>query len=213
MKRRVRFRYARNVDRRGHMGRWPRTILRFGRTVATNPTVRTFGEQGCQRPSGRAITRPPPSTLITTIAQHGPLPLSEKCSFGDRLAECPCRSTETVGSRFAVGSASGSLQRQHPRARGRETGRDLQHWGWNRKASLGWSKPSCAILDELSPRADGQSYRKQIAAGADRPGHDRLHRRDKVEARVGSGDRRNLASRRSQDRPLVPSTTLLGRET
>jgi dTDP-glucose 4,6-dehydratase len=33
----------------------------------------------------------------------------------------------------------------------------------------------CDVLDELSPRADGQSYRKQIAFVAERPGHDRRY--------------------------------------
>ena len=33
----------------------------------------------------------------------------------------------------------------------------------------------CTALDELRPRADGQSYRTQIALTADRPGHDRRY--------------------------------------
>ena len=33
----------------------------------------------------------------------------------------------------------------------------------------------CAALDEMSPRADGQSYARQITFVTDRPGHDRRY--------------------------------------
>jgi dTDP-glucose 4,6-dehydratase len=41
--------------------------------------------------------------------------------------------------------------------------------GWNEKANLDVVHTLCAILDELSPRADGQSYRTQITFVTDRP--------------------------------------------
>ncbi|WP_132958775.1 dTDP-glucose 4,6-dehydratase [Rhizobium sp. BK251] len=47
--------------------------------------------------------------------------------------------------------------------------------GWNEKANLDVVKALCSILDELSPRVDGQSYRSQIAFVSDRPGHDRRY--------------------------------------
>jgi len=47
--------------------------------------------------------------------------------------------------------------------------------GWNEKTNLEVVETLCDILDELSPRADGQSYRKQIAFVAERPGHDRRY--------------------------------------
>jgi dTDP-glucose 4,6-dehydratase len=47
--------------------------------------------------------------------------------------------------------------------------------GWNEKANLEVVGTLCDILDELSPRADGQSYRAQITFVADRPGHDRRY--------------------------------------
>jgi len=47
--------------------------------------------------------------------------------------------------------------------------------GWNEKANLDVVHTLCAILDELSPRADGQSYAQQITYVTDRPGHDRRY--------------------------------------
>jgi len=45
----------------------------------------------------------------------------------------------------------------------------------------------CDILDELSPRADSQSYRTQITFVTDRPGHDRRYAIDatKLERELG----------------------------
>jgi dTDP-glucose 4,6-dehydratase len=47
--------------------------------------------------------------------------------------------------------------------------------GWNEKANLDIVHTVCALLDELRPRADGRSYREQIAFVTDRPGHDRRY--------------------------------------
>ncbi|MDD2914359.1 MAG: dTDP-glucose 4,6-dehydratase [Gallionella sp.] len=47
--------------------------------------------------------------------------------------------------------------------------------GWNEKANLDIVHTVCALLDELSPRTDGKSYREQIAFVTDRPGHDRRY--------------------------------------
>jgi len=47
--------------------------------------------------------------------------------------------------------------------------------GWNEMANLDIVHTLCALLDEASPRADGQSYREQIAFVTDRPGHDRRY--------------------------------------
>jgi dTDP-glucose 4,6-dehydratase len=59
--------------------------------------------------------------------------------------------------------------------------------GWNEKANLEVVETLCDILDELSPRADGQSYRSQISFVADRPGHDRRYAIDagKLERELG----------------------------
>jgi len=59
--------------------------------------------------------------------------------------------------------------------------------GWNEKANLEVVDTLCAILDELSPRADGQSYKTQITFVADRPGHDRRYAVDatKLERELG----------------------------
>jgi dTDP-glucose 4,6-dehydratase len=59
--------------------------------------------------------------------------------------------------------------------------------GWNEKANLDVVHTLCDMLDELSPRADGQSYRAQITFVTDRPGHDRRYAIDatKLERALG----------------------------
>jgi dTDP-glucose 4,6-dehydratase len=59
--------------------------------------------------------------------------------------------------------------------------------GWNEKANIEIVQKVCALLDELTPRADGQSYKQQIAYVADRPGHDRRYAIDarKIEQQLG----------------------------
>ncbi len=47
--------------------------------------------------------------------------------------------------------------------------------GWNEKANIEIVHTLCDLLDELQPRADGQSYRGQITHVTDRPGHDRRY--------------------------------------
>jgi dTDP-glucose 4,6-dehydratase len=59
--------------------------------------------------------------------------------------------------------------------------------GWNEKPNLDVVRTLCAILDELKPRADGQSYATQITYVTDRPGHDRRYAIDarKLEKELG----------------------------
>ncbi|MGB7597453.1 MAG: dTDP-glucose 4,6-dehydratase [Gallionella sp.] len=59
--------------------------------------------------------------------------------------------------------------------------------GRNEKANLDIVHTVCALLDELRPRADGKSYREQIAFVTDRPGHDRRYAIDarKIERELG----------------------------
>lgn len=59
--------------------------------------------------------------------------------------------------------------------------------GWNEKPNLDVVHTLCAILDELSPRADGQPYKTQITYVKDRPGHDRRYAIDasKIERELG----------------------------
>ncbi|MER2539750.1 MAG: dTDP-glucose 4,6-dehydratase [Azonexus sp.] len=59
--------------------------------------------------------------------------------------------------------------------------------GWNEKANLDVVHTLCAILDELSPRADGKPYVDQITYVKDRPGHDRRYAIDasKIERELG----------------------------
>jgi len=47
--------------------------------------------------------------------------------------------------------------------------------GWNEQPNLSVVHTLCALLDELSPRADGLSYTSQITFVTDRPGHDRRY--------------------------------------
>jgi dTDP-glucose 4,6-dehydratase len=59
--------------------------------------------------------------------------------------------------------------------------------GWNEKANLDIVHTVCTLLDELRARADGKSYREQIAFVTDRPGHDRRYAIDarKIERELG----------------------------
>ena len=59
--------------------------------------------------------------------------------------------------------------------------------GWNEKPNLDVVHTLCAILDELSPRQDGQPYKTQITYVTDRPGHDRRYAIDagKIESELG----------------------------
>jgi dTDP-glucose 4,6-dehydratase len=59
--------------------------------------------------------------------------------------------------------------------------------GWNEKPNIDIVNTVCALLDELRPRADGQSYRSLITYVKDRPGHDRRYAIDarKIECELG----------------------------
>ncbi|MDM0122275.1 dTDP-glucose 4,6-dehydratase [Variovorax arabinosiphilus] len=59
--------------------------------------------------------------------------------------------------------------------------------GWNEKPNIEIVNTVCALLDELSPRADGPPYRAQIRYVTDRPGHDRRYAIDarKLERELG----------------------------
>ncbi len=58
---------------------------------------------------------------------------------------------------------------------GGRSGQTYNVGGWNEKPNLEVVHTICRILDELHPRADGQSYAAQIAFVTDRPGHDRRY--------------------------------------
>jgi len=47
--------------------------------------------------------------------------------------------------------------------------------GWSEKPNLEAGHTLCAMLDDLSPRADGTPYASQITYVTDRPGHDRRY--------------------------------------
>ena len=59
--------------------------------------------------------------------------------------------------------------------------------GWNEMPNIDIVHTVCHLLDELRPRADGQSYRTQISHVTDRPGHDRRYAIDarKIERELG----------------------------
>lgn len=59
--------------------------------------------------------------------------------------------------------------------------------GCNEKANIEVVQTLCAILDELRPRPDGQSYATQMRFVEDRPGHDRRYAIDagKLERELG----------------------------
>jgi len=56
-----------------------------------------------------------------------------------------------------------------------KTGETYNVGGWNEKANLDVVHTLCDLLDELSPRPDGQSYKTQITFVKDRPGHDKRY--------------------------------------
>jgi dTDP-glucose 4,6-dehydratase len=55
------------------------------------------------------------------------------------------------------------------------TGETYNVGGWNEKPNIEIVKTVCALLDDLRPRADGQSYATQVTYVKDRPGHDRRY--------------------------------------
>lgn len=59
--------------------------------------------------------------------------------------------------------------------------------GWNEKTNLDVVNVLCKLLDEMKPRAGGNSYRDQITYVRDRPGHDRRYAIDarKIERELG----------------------------
>ena len=67
------------------------------------------------------------------------------------------------------------------------TGEVYNIGGWNEKPNIEIVRTVCALLDELSPRADGQHYDQQITYVTDRPGHDRRYAIDasKIERELG----------------------------
>ncbi|GBG12948.1 dTDP-glucose 4,6-dehydratase [Novimethylophilus kurashikiensis] len=56
-----------------------------------------------------------------------------------------------------------------------EVGETYNVGGWNEKPNIEVVQTLCDILDELSPRDDGKSYREQMIFVTDRPGHDRRY--------------------------------------
>lgn len=70
---------------------------------------------------------------------------------------------------------------------GGKAGETYNIGGWNEKPNIEIVQTVCALLDELRPRADGQSYTSQITFVQDRPGHDRRYAIDarKIERELG----------------------------
>jgi len=67
------------------------------------------------------------------------------------------------------------------------TGETYNVGGWNEKPNIEIVHTICALLDELSPRADGKPYSGQVTYVQDRPGHDRRYAIDarKLERELG----------------------------
>ena len=68
--------------------------------------------------------------------------------------------------------------------------------GLNEKPNIEIVKTICALLDKKSPRADSQSYEKQITYVADRPGHDRRYAIDctKLQNELGWAPKENFTT-------------------
>ncbi|OQK16585.1 dTDP-glucose 4,6-dehydratase [Methyloprofundus sedimenti] len=67
------------------------------------------------------------------------------------------------------------------------TGETYNIGGWNEKPNIDIVNTVCALLDELRPRTDNQSYTGQITFVTDRLGHDRRYAIDarKIERELG----------------------------
>jgi dTDP-glucose 4,6-dehydratase len=59
--------------------------------------------------------------------------------------------------------------------------------GWNEKPNIEIVHTVCALLDQLRPKSEGNSYKEQITFVKDRPGHDRRYAIDarKIERELG----------------------------
>jgi dTDP-glucose 4,6-dehydratase len=66
-------------------------------------------------------------------------------------------------------------------------GRSYNIGGENELSNLELVRRLCAVLDELAPREDGQSYAGQISFVADRPGHDARYAIDPARIRAELG--------------------------
>lgn len=68
-----------------------------------------------------------------------------------------------------------------------ENGEVYNVGGHNEKTNIEVVTVMCAILDDITPRADGKKYAEQISYVADRPGHDRRYAIDasKIERELG----------------------------
>lgn len=66
--------------------------------------------------------------------------------------------------------------------------------GWNEKKNIEVVDTICQTLDQLRPRADGQSYMTQKVFVADRPGHDKRYAIDasKIEKELGWKPKENF---------------------
>lgn len=71
--------------------------------------------------------------------------------------------------------------------RGGRPGSTYNIGGKNEKTNLSVVETLCDLLDKMSPRADGASYREQITFVTDRPGHDRRYAIDatRIEQELG----------------------------
>ena len=58
---------------------------------------------------------------------------------------------------------------------GGQVGATYNVGGWNEQPNIKLVHTVCDLLDALSPRTDGASYRAQITYVQDRPGHDRRY--------------------------------------
>jgi dTDP-glucose 4,6-dehydratase len=115
-----------------------------------------------------------PEKLIPLIITHAlagkPLPI-----YGDGL---------NVRDWLYVGDHCSAIRRVLESGRLGET---YNIGGWNEKTNLDVVQTLCNILDKLAPKANGESYSKQITYVKDRPGHDKRYAIDarKIERELG----------------------------
>ena len=160
--------------------------------TATNPTARTPPARppatiSCAPTTTPTACRCSPPTAPTTTAPTTSRKSSSRSVIHNALAGKPLPiygDGQQIRDWLYVKDHCSAIRRVLEAGR---VGEVYNIGGWNEKPNLDVVHTLCAILDELSPRADGKPYKEQITYVHDRPGHDRRYAIDatKIERELG----------------------------
>ena len=174
------------------MARWPRATRPSPKPIATNPTARTRRARppatiSCAPTTTPTACRCSPPTAPTTTAPTTSRKSSSRSVIHNALAGKPLPiygDGQQIRDWLYVKDHCSAIRRVLEAGR---VGEVYNVGGWNEKPNLDVVHTLCAILDELSPRADGKPYKDQITYVQDRPGHDRRYAIDagKLERELG----------------------------